>query len=81
MKVEILLFARLRELCDQSRTDIEVADGSTVEDCFVALVKRFPGLSGLREGVVVAINEDYASWTDTPEEGDTIAFIPPVSGG
>ena len=75
------MFARLREVCGQRQIGIELPEGATVMDCFVHLAERFPELSGLRESAVVAINEDYAEWTDRPGDGDTVAFIPPVSGG
>ena len=29
----------------------------------------------------VARNQMFAEWTDAPQDGDEIAFIPPVSGG
>ena len=29
----------------------------------------------------VARNQTFAEWTDAPQDGDEIAFIPPVSGG
>jgi len=81
MTVEVLLFARLREVCGQRQMDIEISEGATVADCFAQLAQRFPDLNGLRGSVVVAINEKYATWTDRPTDGDTLAFIPPVSGG
>jgi molybdopterin converting factor subunit 1 len=81
MTVEVLLFARLREVCGQRQVKIELPDGATVSDCFDSLGERFPELRPLRDGVVVAINEDYAAWNDAPADGDTVAFIPPVSGG
>lgn len=33
------------------------------------------------QGVMVAVNEEFAMDEDIVEENDTIAFIPPVSGG
>ena len=81
MKVEVLLFARLREVCGRARLEVELEPGATVEDCFSQLAERFPGLGDMRSGVVVALNEDYAAWGDSPADGDTVAFIPPVSGG
>ena len=77
----MLVFARLREICGKQQMGIEVPHGATVADCFVDLAERFPELNGLRESTVVAINEEYAEWTDQPADGDTVAFIPPVSGG
>ena len=81
MKVEVLLFARLREACGRSRTSLDLRTGADASECFARLVDEFPHLKDLREGVVVAINEDYAAWGDHLADGDTIAFIPPVSGG
>ena len=33
------------------------------------------------DNVMVAINEEYAMDQDVIQSGDTVAFIPPVSGG
>lgn len=81
MRVDVLLFARLREICCVSRVRVELADGATVADCYASLEDAYPQINGLSESVLVAINEEYAAWTDHPEDGDTVAFIPPVSGG
>lgn len=81
MTIEVLLFARLREVCGRQQLCIDLADGATVSDCFAQLGERFPELRELRGSVVVAINEDFATWRDCPTDGDTVAFIPPVSGG
>ena len=29
----------------------------------------------------VAVNDEFAAWEDTISENDTIAFLPPMSGG
>ncbi|MNP62948.1 Molybdopterin synthase sulfur carrier subunit [compost metagenome] len=31
--------------------------------------------------IMVAVNEEYARLEDTIQDGDVVAFIPPVSGG
>jgi molybdopterin synthase sulfur carrier subunit len=38
------------------------------------------GLQGL-SSVMTAINESFANEGDLIKDGDTVAFIPPVSGG
>lgn len=81
MTIQVLLFARLREICGQARMCVELSAAATVADCFSLLSDRFPELEDLRDSIVVAVNEDYAKWTDHLSDGDTIAFIPPVSGG
>ncbi len=33
------------------------------------------------DNVMVAVNEEFATDSEVIKEGDTVAFIPPVSGG
>ena len=80
--VELLLFARVRELCgNQGRVSVEVPDGASPETCFESLCARFPGVETLRTTLAVAVNEEYSAWDRTLRQGDVLSFIPPVSGG
>ncbi len=80
--VELLLFARLRELCgNQGRVSVEVPDGASPEACFESLCARFPGVETMRTTLAVAVNEEYSAWDRTLSQGDILSFIPPVSGG
>jgi molybdopterin synthase catalytic subunit len=74
------LFARLRE---QAGTDCENLDaaGATVRDLYETLRRRHPALEADTNLVRPARNQDFAAWEDTVQDGDEIAFIPPVSGG
>ena len=80
--VEIVLFARVRELCEhKGRISVQVAGGGTPVECFEMLCERFPGGRQLRSTLGVASNEEYSDWDHVLCEGDIISFIPPVSGG
>ena len=80
--VELLLFARIRELCDnRRRLSVEVPDGASPDACFDALSERFPAVRALRPTLAVAVNEEYSAWDRTLRQGDVLSFIPPVSGG
>jgi len=79
----IRLFAHLREVCDKRETvAVEVPEGATPAQCLEALCALYPGVRRFDAGnLAVSINDDFADW-DTPlAEGDTVAFIPPISGG
>ncbi len=80
MRVQIRCFASLRELA-QGRSELALDDPSTVDDAWVALAERHPGLSPHRPYVRAARNGVYAAWTDRLADDDVIAFLPPVSGG
>jgi MoaE-MoaD fusion protein len=79
--VEVLLFARLRELAGGRSLELTVSPGATVRGVWEAAVQRHPRLAGTDVGVRVALNEDYAGWDDEVRPGDRVAFIPPVAGG
>lgn len=76
MRVQIRLFAALRERAGQDTLALELPEGARVADALQAL----DWLTG-DVRTVMAVNRDYAS-ADTPlAPGDELALIPPVSGG
>jgi MoaE-MoaD fusion protein len=81
MRVRVRLFAVQRELAGTREVALELADGSTIEAAWSALVDRFPSLAPGRSAVRFARNGDYAAGTDVLADGDELACIPPVSGG
>ena len=80
MRVRTRCFASLRELATD-RSDLDLDDGSSVEDAWLALVGRYPGLQPHRPYALAARNGAYARWDDALTDGDEVAFLPPVSGG
>ncbi|SDI31615.1 molybdopterin synthase sulfur carrier subunit [Alteribacillus persepolensis] len=76
--IKILFFARLQEEMGTESIEVEKA-GYTVRDVKEWLADNHQ-LSTISQ-TMVAINEDYANDDDMVNESDTIAFIPPVSGG
>jgi MoaE-MoaD fusion protein len=81
VRVEVLLFARLRELARERTLTLTVPAGATVRGVWEAAVEGHPRLAGADAGVRVAVNEEYAGWHDEVRPGDRVAFIPPVAGG
>jgi molybdopterin synthase sulfur carrier subunit len=79
--VTILLFARLRELTAASELCREVPAGATAGDVWRSLADEFPALAGFEASISCAVNEEYARLTTPLNAGDTVAFLPPVSGG
>jgi molybdopterin converting factor subunit 1 len=81
MNVRIRLFAIQRELVGAREVPLELADGATVEDAWIAIAGRYPVLAPGRESLRFARNGDYAEPSTALADGDEVAFIPPVSGG
>jgi molybdopterin converting factor small subunit len=81
VKVPVSLFARYREAVGRGRVEVDVADGATVEDVWLALARDHPVLVRYRPHTLFAVGNDYVS-TDRPvEPGEEVACFPPVSGG
>lgn len=82
MKVQILLFATLKDAAGGSRTEL-VLDGSraTVADVRAALGERYPAMQRALGTAIAAVNQEFAEAGDWVQEGDDVAFFPPVSGG
>src|SRR5256885_7862368 len=73
MTVHVRLFAGLRERAGWARREI---DARTVADVWPAL-----GLGEEPEGLLYAVNREYAERDRELRDGDEVALIPPVSGG
>ena len=76
--IKILLFPHLQEEIGVKDFEIEVRETTVQQLKELLKVKfKFPNL----DNVMVAINEEYAMEQDVIHSGDTVALIPPVSGG
>lgn len=84
MRVEILLFASLRDELGGIRA-VEVPESLPGETTVGALREAFmascPSVARLGNRILVAVNEKFARDVDPVHAGDTVAFLPPVAGG
>jgi molybdopterin synthase catalytic subunit len=76
MRVTVRLFAGLRELAGTGARELELPSGSRLRDIWAPL-----GLGEEPEGLLYAVNKDYATVDRLLADGDEVALIPPVSGG
>lgn len=81
MRAHIRLFAFYREQAGADRFDLSLPEGSTVATAIQLLLKQQPTLPPDFSPHLIAVNENFASPDYPLEDGDEIAFYPPVSGG
>jgi molybdopterin synthase catalytic subunit/molybdopterin converting factor small subunit len=74
MRVKVRLFAGLRERAGWAERDVD--DITRVEDVWPVL-----GLGAEPDGLLYAVNKEYATRDRELADGDEVAVIPPVSGG
>jgi molybdopterin converting factor subunit 1 len=81
MRVNIRLFAVLRERAGQAELVLDLPPEATVADAAKVLVERLPALQLLAARTAYAVNQSYVTASTVLSEGDELALIPPVSGG
>lgn len=82
--IKVLYFARLRESLGLTEEAMEIAGELTVKDLMAKLAERgepwsleFDGCRPLR----AAVNQTLVSNQTLIQNGDEVAFFPPVTGG
>jgi molybdopterin synthase catalytic subunit len=83
VRVTVRLFAGLREVIGSDAIVEEFATPDvTVESLRARLGEAHPKLGPYLSGVAIAVNEEYILEPGTAlKDGDTVALIPPISGG
>ncbi|MDQ0218567.1 molybdopterin converting factor subunit 1 [Peribacillus cavernae] len=76
--VNVLFFAHLKDVVGKEEVSVEGNEWNVAR--LKEKIAADYGLEGL-ESVMTAVNEEFADDETILSEGDTIAFIPPVSGG
>jgi len=80
MKINVLLFARYRELAGCQSVEVEVPEGATMAAVWDEVIQAVPALRP--EGrPLMACDRAYAKPDRIIEGGEEIAAFPPVSGG
>lgn len=81
MKLTVLYFQLIRTATGTEREDIELSDPARVEDLISHLEQRHPNLRRYVPTLLIAVNEEWAERKKELHDGDTVALMPPVSGG
>lgn len=81
MRIKVLFFGMLKDIAGMKEDAIELPAGSRLGDVFAHYAVRFPRIGELSGSIVLAQNHQFAKREAGLEEGDEIAFLPPVSGG
>ena len=79
MKLVVRYFAAAREAAGRETEEIDVAEGTTVDELRVELERRHERLAGLP--LRFAVDQAFADDATPLADGAEVALIPPVSGG
>lgn len=81
MRIQVRVFAMLRELLPASQFTLEVPAGASCGAVCARLTREFVAAKSVLDHCMLAVNGQYAA-RDLPLcDGDELALLPPVSGG
>mmetsp|Transcript_22125 Transcript_22125/g.36611 ORF Transcript_22125/g.36611 Transcript_22125/m.36611 type:complete len:90 (-) Transcript_22125:1680-1949(-) len=87
-QIKVLFFASAREAAGNvaSIDDFELPDDADTAVLRKILAERYPKLAGMvmdEDNLTLALNEEYVPAGEVLplKQGDTVALIPPISGG
>ena len=81
MKINVLYFGVLKDFFEGERDVVELVPGSDVGALMELLRGGEAGEPGVWGSLAVAVNREYAGRGTLLQDGDEVAFLPPVSGG
>lgn len=77
MAVHIKYFASLRETIGRSSDELTISGSASVEEVWQKATNNMQR----PEQLLVAVNQEYANFAKEVNDGDEVAFFPPVTGG
>ena len=80
MRVKVRYYASFRDVTGKHEEWLDVPEGTTVQGIREHLRNLYESIAR-REQVLVAVNGSFPALDKVIEEGDDVAFFPPVSGG
>ncbi len=78
MSITVLYFASLKDAANTSSEQCALPE--SLPRLYAELTAQY-GFAFEQNALRVAVNGQFASWQTPVQDGDSVAFIPPVSGG
>ncbi len=80
MRVRVKLFSLVREAVGKDEFFVDFR-GKTAGELWGELEHKFPALVPFRLSRAIAVNRQHAHEDSLINDGDEVAFFPPLSGG
>jgi len=81
VRVRVLFFGVLKDIAGRAEDTLEVPPGGRLQTVFDHYAGLFPRLREMAASILLARNQRFAALAAALEDGDEVAFLPPVSGG
>ena len=81
MKIRILFFAQLKDMFGESECTREYDRELSVRELVHSLSEERDVKQFLNHPMLYAVNEEFAKSDRALQDGDVVAFLPPMCGG
>jgi molybdopterin synthase catalytic subunit len=79
--IRVLFFGALRDVAGLREDSVEVPADARLSSIFDLYAARYPRLKEMAASTVLALNREFTPSSAALNDGDEVAFLPPVSGG
>ena len=81
MDIKVLFFGKVREYIKLNEVDVKLDDSIKLKDLILKLINNYSLLNNI-PNINYSINQEYIyDYNTTLNNNDTVALIPPISGG
>lgn len=81
MRIRVLFFGMLKDIVGRAEDRLTVEQGSSVGRLYDLYAAQFPKLAEHSASLLFSRNQEFAGRGEQLQDGDEVAFLPPVSGG
>ena len=81
MRVTVTFFATMRDAAGIAEERVELPEGGTVDGLLLELRRAHPALRALEGDTLVSVNGGACAGETVLRDGDSVALLPPLSGG
>ncbi|MBI4463866.1 MAG: molybdenum cofactor biosynthesis protein MoaE [Acidobacteria bacterium] len=81
MQVRVLFFGMLKDIVGRAEEKIALEEGSDMGRLYELYAARYPRLADHARSILFSRNQEFVGHGEHLQEGDEVAFLPPVSGG
>jgi molybdopterin synthase catalytic subunit len=81
VRVRVLFFGLVKDIIGRAQDELELSGERRVSDIFDHYAASVPALQAASRSILLSRNHEFARRDELVQDGDEIAFLPPVSGG
>lgn len=77
--ITILFFGKLKDVWNSSELSWQTSTAN-IKELYTEILEQANEIPH-KDSIKAAVNDEFVSWNHAIADGDTIAFLPPASGG